>query len=158
LKRAELSKGRGPKKGFTLVELLIVMAVLAILMVTPLLLYKGMQDEARQSKAERDLRLLKLSVESYYKNHNNVYPAENDYMTTLHGSLPLILNAQVYDPFGATNVTPYVYKLATGDPSDSTYYVIYSVGVSGTGSAAVSNSGIVTSTGEVIWASNGYAP
>ena len=61
-------------KAFTLIELLIVMAVIAILIAIAIPSFRGMQTEARQTKAQGDTRVLKIAVESYYKNHTNTYP------------------------------------------------------------------------------------
>jgi prepilin-type N-terminal cleavage/methylation domain-containing protein len=146
-------------KGFTLIELLIVMAVIAILIAIAIPSFRGMQNEARKTKAQGDVRVLKISIESYYKNHNNLYPAIANYQTTLLGASPRILEANLYDPFVAGGATPYVYALSGSGPSDSDYYIIYSVGAGGAGTAAVSSAGVVTvSTVDAgtIWDSNGH--
>ena len=144
------------RKGFTLIELLIVMAVIAILIAIAIPSFRGMQQEANKSRAEGDIRVIKVAVESYYKN-NGVYPVELNYQDILSNATPRILEAHLYDPFGATTTTEYVYDLSTGDPTTSKYYVIYSVGPGGAGSATVDNAtGIVTPVGEVIWTSNGH--
>jgi prepilin-type N-terminal cleavage/methylation domain-containing protein len=150
------------KKGFTLVELLIVMAVIAILIGIAIPSFRGMQQEANKTKAEGDLRVLKIAIESYYKN-NAVYPAVANYQTTLLGATPKILESNLYDPFGATSTTTYAYALGTGStgPSDAKYYIVYSVGINAGGTAAVNNTtGLVTvGTGDAvgaIWSSNGH--
>lgn len=147
-------------KGFTLIELLIVMAVIAILIAIAIPSFRGMQSEARKTKAQGDVRVIKIAVESYYKNHNNVYPAVTDYQVTLQGVSPRILEATLNDPFVAGGTTPYVYALSNTGPSNSNYYIIYSVGPVGAGTAAVSTTGTVTvGTGEAegaIWESNGH--
>ena len=150
------------KKGFTLVELLIVMAVIAILIGIAIPSFRGMQQEANKTKAQGDLRVLKIAVESYYKN-NGVYPAVAAYQTTLTGASPRILEANLYDPFGATATTTYTYALGTGStgPADAKYYILYSVGTTGIGTSSVANAtGIVTTgtgdAGAVIWVSNGH--
>lgn len=143
-------------KGFTLIELLIVMAVIAILIAIAIPSFRGMQNEARKTKAQGDLRVLKVAIESYYKNHGNQYPAEADYQTTLMGASPRILESNLYDPFGATSTTAYVYDLSTGDPTTAHYYVLYSVGSAGNGTASVDNAGTVTASNDAIWESNGH--
>ena len=50
------------------------MAVIAILIAIAIPTFRGMQNESRQTKASGDVRVLKIAVESYYKNHNNTYP------------------------------------------------------------------------------------
>ena len=147
------------RKGFTLIELLIVMAVIAILIAIAIPSFRGMQNEARKTKAQGDVRVIKIAVESYYKNHSNQYPAAATYQTTLLGASPRILESNLYDPFGATSTTTYVYELGTGStgPSDAKYYIIYSVGPVGNGTAAVDNStGTVTASNDAVWESNGH--
>ena len=149
-------------KAFTLIELLIVMAVIAILIAIAIPSFRGMQNEARKTKAQGDVWVIKIAVESYYKNHNNLYPAAASYQTTLLAASPRILESNLVDPFGATSSTQYVYALGTGStgPSDAKYYIIYSVGPDGGSSAAVDNStGIVsvsTADAGAIWESNGH--
>ena len=149
-------------KGFTLIELLIVMAVIAILIAIAIPSFRGMQNEARKTKAQGDVRVVKIAVESYYKNHNNEYPAAANYQATLLAASPRILESNLYDPFGLTSTTAYVYALGTGSTSvaDAKYYIIYSVGPGGAGSAAVDNAtGVVTVSSAdagAIWDSNGH--
>jgi len=143
-------------KGFTLIELLIVMAVIAILIAIAIPSFRGMQNEARKTKAQGDLRVLKVAVESYYKNNNNVYPVETAYQTVLLAASPRILETNLYDPFGATSTTTYVYDTSTGVQATAQYYILYSVGAAATGTAAVDNSGTVTSSLGAIWESNGH--
>jgi len=143
-------------KGFTLIELLIVMAVIAILIAIAIPSFRGMQNEARKTKAQGDVRVLKIAVESYYKNHNNLYPAVATYQTTLQAASPRILEATLVDPFVAGGATAYVYGLSGTGPSDSNYYILYSVGPGGNGTAAVDANGTVTASNDAIWESNGH--
>ncbi|MFH0887517.1 MAG: prepilin-type N-terminal cleavage/methylation domain-containing protein, partial [bacterium] len=61
------------QRGFTIIELVIVMAVIAILITVGMAYFRGLQDEAKKTQALGDLRALQIAVESYYKN-NNQYP------------------------------------------------------------------------------------
>ena len=147
------------RRAFTLIELLIVMAVIAILIAIAIPSFRGMQNEARKTKSQGDLRVIKIAVESYYKNHTNLYPAAANYQTTLLAAYPRILESTLYDPFGATSTTQYTYALGIGStgPSDASYYIIYSVGPQQNGVATVDNStGTVTASNDVIWESNGH--
>jgi prepilin-type N-terminal cleavage/methylation domain-containing protein len=146
-------------KGFTLIELLIVMAVIAILIAIAIPSFRGMQQEARKTKAQGDVRVIKIAIESYYKNHNNQYPAVTAYQATLLAASPRILESALNDPFVAGGTTPYVYALSGTGPSDSDYYIISSVGPDGAADSpvpAVSAAGTVTSSGDAIWESNGH--
>ena len=148
---------------FTLIELLIVMAVIAILIGIAIPSFRGMQIEARQTRAQGDTRTLKVAAEAYYKDHNNIYSTANTSGTqtweaALVAAVPQILPAVIYDPFGATSTTQYSFKTDTGATSTARYYVIYSVGPSGAGSVSVATNGTVTVSGDAIWATNGYYP
>ena len=143
-------------KAFTLIELLIVMAVIAILISIAIPSFKGMQMEARKTKAQGDVRTIKMAVEAYYMDHHNTYPAEANYQTSLSASVPQILPNILYDPFGSTSTTQYSYSLDTHNAATATYYVIYSVGTSRNAIASVSTSGVVTASAEAVWDSNGH--
>ena len=120
------------RKGFTIIELLIVIAVIAILVGIALPRFKGMQDEGRIAQAKGELRTIQSAVESYYIHQNNTYPSA---LTLLTGTsiTPNLLGAALpTDPFNGTNNYTYA---ANG----TNYYVIYSVGPGGNGTAAVDN-------------------
>ncbi len=143
-------------RGFTLIELLIVMAVIAILIGIALPSFRGMQQEARKTRAQGDVRTIKMAVEAYYMDHQNTYPAEANYQATLQASVPQILTSTLYDPFGATSTTQYLYSLDTHNPATANYYIISSVSPSGVATATVSTTGTITASSDAIYASNGH--
>lgn len=61
------------KSGFTLVELLIVITILAILTVIGLTAYSSVQKSARDARRKDDLRALKVALDLYYQGHKQ-YP------------------------------------------------------------------------------------
>ena len=136
------------------------MAVIAILIGIALPSFRGIQSEARITRVQRDLRTLKIAVESYYKNHaqypNAEFPPPGVYQDALLNASPQILEKNLYDPFGGTSTTQYVYNISTSDPATAKYYVIYSVGSNSSGTASVDNNGTVTASNGAIWVSNGY--
>ena len=124
-----------------------------------------MQTEARKTKASGDLRVLKIAIESYYKNNGNVYPPSGATWETLLTSAsvtPNIISAALYDQFNPTASTQYGYGLSAGTTGQ--YYVVWSVGPSCSSApaattASVSTSGAVTlSDPSVIWDTNGHSP
>ena len=138
------------RKGFTIIELLIVMAVIAVLIGIAIPSFRGMQIEAWKTQAEGDTRVLKIALESYYKS-NGAFPAVSNYQTALLGASPRVLESALSDPFKPTD--PYVYALS----SNNSYYVVYSVGVGGAGVMSVNDTGVATaSAGSPIYATNGY--
>lgn len=127
------------KRGFTIIELLIVIAVISILIGIVLPRFKGMQDEGNIAKAKGELRTLMTAVESYYIHNNNAYPATLDDVTD---ETPQIVGSIPDDPFAAPG-TSYGY---TRGGTNNKYYVIYSVGPAGDGSATISASDTITET------------
>jgi len=140
-------------KGFTIIELLIVMAVIAILVGIAVPSFRAIQNQAWTAKAQGDIKVIKMACESYYIQHA-AFPAVTTpptYQTSLLAESPPMLESNLYDPFGGATT---MYSYATSP--NSKYYVIYSVGPGGNGSATVSNAGIVVPTNSPIWISNGH--
>lgn len=140
------------RKAFTLIELMIVMAIIAILVGMVLPRFKGMRDQANVSKAQGEIRALKTAVESYRIRYN-AYPA-NLTLLWAAATQPRIIESALYDPFGASAVTVYRYVLST----NSAYYVIWSIGPDGlTDITGISTAGVVAPANrdDDVWTSNG---
>jgi prepilin-type N-terminal cleavage/methylation domain-containing protein len=60
-------------KGFTIVELLIVIVVIGILALLVITTYAGIQAKARNAKRQTDLKSLQTKLEAFY-NDNGYYP------------------------------------------------------------------------------------
>ncbi|MFA4858158.1 MAG: prepilin-type N-terminal cleavage/methylation domain-containing protein, partial [Candidatus Margulisiibacteriota bacterium] len=88
-------------KGFTIVEVLIVIAIIAILLNLMMLSVKGFQNEARVSHVRADLRTLQIAIEAYSKNHFTYPPVEN-YQTVLLAEPSRVLDENLLDPFVAS--------------------------------------------------------
>ena len=153
-----LMKLRG-SKGFTIIELLIVIAVIAILVGIALPRFKGMRDEGNIARAKGELRTLQSAVESY-RIHTGTYPATGaTWQTALTGATPQIVSAAMNDPFAAAG-TQYVLVLSSG--TGGNFYAIYSVGPAANGavSAVSDTTGAVTETNgtSCIYVGNGSTP
>ena len=137
------------KKGFTILEILVVLSVIAILIGIAIPRFKGMQDAANVSKAKAEMKVYQAAVESY-KNNTGAYPATSTTLgTTLAAATPQI-TAALTDPFKAN--TDYNYILS----ASGSYYVIASVGSLGTGAVtAISDAGVITKTLAPLCATNG---
>ena len=141
------------RRGFTLVEILIVIAVIAILIGIALPRFKGMQDEGNIAKVKGELRTLKTAVESYYIHNNYAYPATGAAAleTALASATPSIINYVPTDPFSSSGAD-YVYVMGG---TNSKYYIIYSVGPGGNGSAVITSDAVVETNGSsCIYVSN----
>ncbi|MBI5620691.1 prepilin-type N-terminal cleavage/methylation domain-containing protein [Candidatus Gottesmanbacteria bacterium] len=64
------------KKGFTLMELLVVMAILGILITVGLTSYKSVQMKSRDSRRKSDMRQISSALELYF-NDKGRYPADD---------------------------------------------------------------------------------
>ncbi len=90
------------KRAFTLIELMIVMAVIAILVGIALPQFRGMQEEGLIAQAKAELMTLKTAVESYYI-HTGAYPADSaTWQSALITASPIIVRAVLIDPFTAS--------------------------------------------------------
>ncbi len=132
------------RKGFTILELLIVIAVIAILVGIALPRFKGMQDEGNIAKAKGELRMLQTAVESYQIHYSALPVALSNLTTAIPQIAPSTLPT---DPFGGA---AYGYTVA-GD-----YFVAYSKGPGATGgSASITNAGVASDTQQCIYVTNG---
>ncbi len=141
------------KRGFTIIELLIVIAVISILIGIALPRFKGMQEEGNIAKAKGELRTLQTAVESYYIHNNNAYPATGSVAleTALAAATPSIIDHVPTDPFSGTGAD-YVYVMGG---TNSKFYIIYSVGPGGNGSAVITSDAVVeTNPASCIYVSN----
>lgn len=121
--------------GFTLVELVIVMAVLATILAVVIPNVKGMQDEANLTKVEGELNTLKDAVVSYWRNNQFKYPP--DCATALLVSSPEIINPVLPDPYRTDPATSSYGYVTGNDPNFGDWFFIYSKGPKGDTTAPV---------------------
>lgn len=139
------------RKAFTIIELLIVIAVIAILIGIALPRFKGMQDEGNIARAKSELSTLQVAIESYYLHNSNTYPTALSNLTAAT-TIPNIVSVLPTDPF--TSGSNYGYLIS----ANGRYYVVWSAGPSENGSvSALSDTGTVTETngGSCIYITNG---
>ncbi len=111
VKKSALSE-RSKSKGFTLVELLVVITILAILMTIGIAVYSGVQKNARDVRRKTDLRSIKVALELYYQT-NGKYPNRDwVYSTTAQPWIPELTSDYMSqgvptDPFNSGNGGPW---------------------------------------------------
>jgi prepilin-type N-terminal cleavage/methylation domain-containing protein len=121
-----VSRKGAKTKGFTLVELVIVMSVISIILSYVVPSLKGLQDEAELTKAEGELNTIKTAVISYWRNYDNVFPV--NITAALTKATPNIIEAPLTDPF-ETDMTNNTYGYIEGTDADfGIYFIAYSRG------------------------------
>lgn len=114
------------RSGFTLVELVIVMAVISILLSTIIPNLYGMQTEGQLSIAEHELNTLKIAIVSYWRNHDNIYPP--DITQSLTNAVPTVILPAIGDPWRTDPASgTYGYVIGT-DPVFGDYFIVYTKG------------------------------
>jgi prepilin-type N-terminal cleavage/methylation domain-containing protein len=126
------------RKGFTLFELLIAMAVLSLVFAFAIPTFRYYQREAIRAGIDGDLRVVSAALKVYYQG-NKKYPEEKNYQSELIKAKPQIIEQKLVDPFSDYANTPYPYKLS----ANGKFYLIYSVGLLGDTQASVTNNGKV---------------
>lgn len=117
------------KRGFSLVELVIVMAVIALILSIAIPNFRAMQQEGSLTKVEGDLDTLKVAVTSYWRNNSQAYPA--NVHAVLTGATPSVITKVLGDPW-TTDTTNVTYGYTTGtDAAFGDYFFIYSKGPGG---------------------------
>lgn len=89
------------RQGFTIVELLIVIVVIAILATISVVAYNGIQGRARDSGRQQDIRQLTRALELYYID-NGEYPTAGG-STTINGSWSTTADASWQNLVNALN-------------------------------------------------------
>ncbi len=135
------------KIGFTILEILVVISVIAILLGIAIPRFKGMQDDVKLIKAKREVAVITAALESFRRSDpSHAFPIEVTAITTLQANHlitanPRIISTVLYDPFATTPLTEYSYMTS----ADGKYYVIWSVGIAGQRTpTAISNTGVIT--------------
>lgn len=114
------------KKGFSLVELVIVMAVIALILSIAIPNFRAMQQEGSLTKVEGDLDTLKVAITSYWRNNSQAYPA--NVHTALTGATPSVITKVLTDPW-LTDSTNATYGFTKGtDATYGDYFFIYTKG------------------------------
>lgn len=128
------------RRGFTIVELLIVIVVIAVLASILVVGYGAVQNNAHDASVKADLRKIDDAMKQYALDNEGVFPSTNANLQTLG----LKLNTSSYMMTNARNV--YLCTNATG-----TEYAVVSMSRSGKRFVIKSETGITEYTGTVLW-------
>lgn len=140
------------EKGFTLLEVLIVVAIIITIAGIALPRFLGVSEQGKRARAKGDMRVLQTAIESYLLFSNRM-PAGTD----LPNGNPAIVSDftnDFKDPFSTTGAN---YQLATAASGTKKFYVWYSVGPDGEPgeTTTISAAGAVTGDSDNVFVSNG---
>lgn len=111
-------------KGFTLIELVMVLSIISIMASIAVPSYISMKQEGMYTKAQKEVTLVQAAVENYWREHKEL-PA--NISTELLNTKIKILTTQALDPW-KTDGNNYGYKTGKTDSGED-YYVISSKGL-----------------------------
>jgi prepilin-type N-terminal cleavage/methylation domain-containing protein len=138
LKRSFVSGRFKKKAGFTLFEILVVVAILGVLAGIAIFNFEGILNRGDIARAKGELGALQAALESYYVHHDSAYPAAlSDLSTAVPNIIGTALPEDVFN-----EGSDYGYDVS----ANGYYYVVYSAGIDGTGSAAAQDDGSVSET------------
>jgi prepilin-type N-terminal cleavage/methylation domain-containing protein len=112
-----LNKRNLNNKGFTIVELLIVIVVIGILALLVITTYSGIQAKARNSKRQTDVQSIQTQLEAFFS-QNGYYPNLGDMndSTWLNTNMKSLDQNALIDPSNPTNS-----KTLADTPTDKQY-------------------------------------
>ena len=121
-----IHRARPAVPGFTIIELLGVIVVIAILSAITLISYNGIQLNARKSRVATQLVQIR-NVMEIYKTENNVWPFEDTVRQCIAGTLnsSVCRSATDQTPQGYINSALYDYLSQNDVPSGSTHLGFY---------------------------------
>lgn len=124
--KLRVGKKQRVQHGFTIVELLIVIVVIAILAAISIVAYSGIQERARNAQRQEDIRTIAKALEMYYIREGH-YPSgncgaacpadkkiNNSWATTSDGTWSILEAALVPEYISALPVDP---KASTSTPA-----------------------------------------
>ena len=75
------------KKGFSLIELLVVISIIGVLAAILMMNLMGARERGRDAQRIQDLNSLKSALRLYYNDNNQLYPPGNNCTTCLNSVL-----------------------------------------------------------------------
>jgi len=101
------------KKGFTLVELLIVISLIAILTTVAIMSFRNQINKGNDAKRKSDINTIKVAVEEYEKDRN-CYPSESGMAKCGTDSTIAVLPYLSNVPCDPVTGKPYAYEAPSG--------------------------------------------
>lgn len=112
---------RLPSRGFTLMELMVVMAILGILITVGLTSYKSVQAKSRDARRKNDLKQISVAIEAYY-NDKSKYPSDDGSGAIVGCGTNDAQNCSCGSPMQDKNNVMYMPELPCDPASGRKYY------------------------------------
>lgn len=110
-----MHKRGGQQRGFTIVELLIVVVVIAILAAVTIVAYNGIRNRAGSSAMKSTVSQVGKKIQTYAVTNNGTVPSESTYASDL--ALPAATASSVYDYFTDSAQAKFCFSVT--DPSQN---------------------------------------
>ncbi len=118
------SKYFGNDKGFTMIEMMVVLIIIAVLIGGGIRFYLGYVERAKVTKAKSEITAMQAALDSYYAEKGS-YPAEDDTELVKAGLATDRISVSNTDaPFQYTSDDDDGYKITTREPFNNQLYLI----------------------------------
>lgn len=119
-----------PTRGFTILELLMAMAILSVMVTFTLVSFPSMQMTARDTRRKSDLKQYANSLESFANRSNGLYVSYNNDNVVGSGNTALctalgVVGSCPFDPQDPTGRYHYVSNGTGGGTATASQYVLY---------------------------------
>ncbi len=122
---------KGKRKGFTLIELIVVIAVLAILVTIGVPRYLGYTKDAQKATMQADTKIIEQAAYQYVLNNDGAWPyLEEEEVTEVNWTEANATLEDVIGPEGTAykidfkKIDPYIRSLSTKDYENAFFIVI----------------------------------
>jgi len=110
------------EKGFTMIEMMVVLIIIAVLIAGGIKFYLGYIENAKVTKSKANITVMQAALDAYYS-EKGAYPQTNaELLNAGIRTTATALTLEAVDPWGSAN--NYMYVISVADPVNKGHYVI----------------------------------